>query len=62
MDATSAYLNAAPRSVSVVRATRAIRARRNGEWDQPDLVEFGPLTTNTDMDCAAIAEFYRGKE
>ena len=29
---------------------KAIRARVNGEWDDPDLVEFGPMSdTLTDI-------------
>lgn len=37
-------------------AIRAIVARINGEFDQSDLVEFGPLSTDTLADVLAIAQ------
>jgi len=38
-----------------LNALRAIVARINGEWDQKDLVAFGPLATSTIEDVLAIA-------
>jgi hypothetical protein len=34
---------------------RAVRARVNGEWDQPDLIAYGPLSTTAD-DLLRISE------
>ena len=39
-----------------VRALEAIRARIAGEWDNPALVAFGPLSTDTLADVDAIAK------
>lgn len=33
----------------------AIRARIRGEWDDPHLMAFGPLSTNVRTDCDEIA-------
>jgi hypothetical protein len=39
----------------LVRALRAIVARYQGEWDQPDLKAFGPLTVQTQGDMYDLA-------
>jgi len=39
----------------LLTALRAIVARVDGVWVDPSLVAFGPLSTNTASDCAAIA-------
>lgn len=36
-------------------ALRAINARIAGEFDQPDLMAFGPLSPSSENDCADIA-------
>lgn len=41
---------------AVEKAMRAVQARINGEWDQPDLVAFGPLLPDTTSDCLRIAD------
>jgi hypothetical protein len=43
-----------------VQALRAIQARIRGEWDCPDLVKFGPLSTDTLQDVLAIIKAARG--
>lgn len=41
--------------VDLLEALEAIEARISGTWDNPALVAFGPLSTNTDADCLSIA-------
>src|SRR5690349_9189461 len=43
------------REKALEAALRAIRARVVGEYDQPELVAFGPLSTDSAHDCSAIA-------
>lgn len=38
------------------RKLNAIKARINGEWDHPDLLELGPLLPNTAQDLLRILE------
>lgn len=39
-----------------VQALNAIRARINGEWDNPDLLLVGPMTTDYKDDIIHIVE------
>ena len=50
--ANARLIAAAP---DMLAALEAIEARISGIWDNPALVAFGPLSTNTDADCLAIA-------
>lgn len=38
----------------MLNALKALLARRNGVWDDPALLTFGPLTHNVDVDCNYI--------
>lgn len=42
-------------SIDLINALDAIRARLKGEFDNPNLLAFGPLLT-TEVDCLDIAE------
>lgn len=39
----------------LLEALGAIAARINGEWDDPALVAFGPLSIDAQSDCLRIA-------
>jgi len=43
-------------TVRLLGALKAIRARINGEWDDPQLLRFGALSVNTDTDVLRIIE------
>lgn len=45
-----------------IRALRAIRARLNGVWDDPDLMEVGPLFINPVEDIKRILDHLKGKK
>jgi hypothetical protein len=42
-------------SMTKRQALNAIKARRNGEFDNPDLVRWGPLNPDREQDCSEIA-------
>lgn len=54
-DATPADIAVAKAAPKLLAALRAVRARIRGEWDDPDLLAFGPLAIK-DEDVLAIAE------
>jgi hypothetical protein len=43
-------------SAKLYSTLRAIKARLNGEWDNPDLQRFGALHPNEDVDCMRMVE------
>ena len=43
-----------PSTMTMSEAARAIRARVDGVFDNPDLMKIGPLSTNLDEDVAEI--------
>lgn len=45
-----------------IRALRAIRARIDGAWDDPDLMEVGPLFINPVEDIRRILDHLKGKK
>lgn len=45
-----------------IRALRAIRARLDGVWDDPYLVEVGPLSINPVEDIRRILDHLKGKK
>ena len=49
---TAQLFRSAPELLS---ALNAIVARIQGEWDQPDLIAYGPLHTSSEHDCERIA-------
>lgn len=40
----------------MIRALKAIKARIDGEWDNPNLMYYGALNVNTETDILRIAE------
>lgn len=53
-----AYANALLISLApeLLETLKAIKARIDGEWDNPALMRFGPLNTNSDTDILAMVE------
>lgn len=45
-----------------MNAIKAILARINGEWDQPDLMAFGALSSDALADIKAIAEAHDDRD
>lgn len=45
-----------PRELKLESTLRAVRARIQGIWDDPDLMEKGPLSTDTTADVLAYVE------
>lgn len=43
-------------TLTVSEALSAIKARIDGEWDNPALVKFGPLSTSVNDDILSIME------
>jgi hypothetical protein len=51
-EANARLIAAAP---DLLAALEAVASRISGEWDNPALVAFGPLSVDTEADCSAIA-------
>ncbi len=59
-EANARLISAAP---DLLAALRAIVARINGVWDDPDLMVFGPLTTESaDLEAIASQAIAKTKE